>query len=84
MIINNQKLFKLADTFAFWLFALITFIFIIIEGICAVYFLTGVKQLITGHRENDMVKIKSGWLILSVSLIVLLIILLFYVDLINR
>jgi hypothetical protein len=74
----------LAGTSVFWFFALTTFVFIIIEGVCAVYFLMGVKQLITGHRENNMVKIKSGWLILSVSLITLLVVLLFYVDLINR
>ena len=49
------------------LFVSLTILFLLSLGLCGVYLLTGVYQLVTGMKENDYSKAQRGILALMVA-----------------
>jgi hypothetical protein len=63
-------------------FGLITVFFLIIAGGCFIYLLMGFGQLITGYREKNDVKKRSGWITILIVVAILAVIVYYYMWLI--
>jgi hypothetical protein len=53
-------------SFIYFLFLAIPFL--VLGGICAVYLLMGITQLVIGYKEQSHLKRNTGWLTLIFSL----------------
>ena len=49
------------------LFVSLTILFLLSVGLCGVYLLTGVYQLVAGMKENDYAKAQRGMLVLMIA-----------------